>query len=399
MKEIKLGKADARKLVTASQCHFNKSRFTEGVGGTYETIRHLGYVQIDTISVVERAHHHTLWNRHHSYAPQHLDTLQRKQRRIFEYWSHAAAYLPMEDYRFCLPRMRRIRDNGIHWFPRDERMIRRVLDIIKTEGPKYAKDFKAPDHKSEPWWGWKPAKIALEYLFMEGRLMVAGRNGFQKIYDLAENVIPADTNTRIPTPTEMAGFLIDSGIRSLGLASIKDIVYQRKDGIEKVETVLQRKQKKKQISAIRVEGVSVPYYTTPGLLEMLDLETPSFLRFLSPFDNLVIRRQRTAELFDFNYQLECYVPAAKRKRGYFSLPILYKDRLVGTMDAKAHRKTGVFSIKSLHLDHRPEDEDVFLECFHRELRDFMEFNKCTELDSASGGQLFEKSWTKTFVYD
>lgn len=380
MKEIKLSKANARKLVTASQYHLNKKRFTEGPEGTYETIRHLGYVQIDTISVVERAHHHTLWNRHHSYSHQHLDTLQTPDRRIFEYWSHAAAYLAMDDYRFCLPRMKRIRENGFHWFPKDERMVRRVLDIVKNEGPKQAKDFKAPDHKSEPWWGWKPAKIALEYLFMEGTLLVTQRKGFQKVYDLAENVVPMNTNTRMPTPTEMAEFLIDHGIRSLGLVSVKDIVYQRKDGIEKVETVLQRKEKKKEISAVRIEGVNDLYYTTPELLATLDMETPVFLRFLSPFDNLVIRRRRVEELFDFSYQVECYVPAEKRKRGYFSLPILYRDSLVGTMDAKADRKSGVFSIKNFHLDYRPEDEDDFLECFHRELRAFMAFNKCTELD-------------------
>ncbi len=380
MKEIKLTKIDARKLVTASQYHLNKHRFTEGTEGTYQTIQHLGYVQIDTISVVERAHHHTIWNRHHSYSPQHINTLQENQRRIFEYWAHAAAYLPMENYRFCLPRMKRIRNNGTHWFPRDKHMIRRVLDIIKNEGPKQAKDFKTPNHKSEPWWGWKPTKIALEYLFMEGRLMVTKRKGFQKIYDLAENVIPEGTNTRMPTPTQMAGFLIESGLRSLGLISVKDIVYQRKDGVERVKTVFERKRKKKEILAVRIEGVNDLYYTTPELLGVLDMKTPVYLRFLSPFDNLVIRRQRVVELFDFSYQLECYVPVGKRKRGYFSLPILYRDGLVGTMDAKAHRKEGVFSIRNFHLDNKPVDEGDFLECFQRELRVFMGFNKCTELE-------------------
>ncbi|MCP5106094.1 MAG: winged helix-turn-helix domain-containing protein [bacterium] len=383
MKEITLTKAEARTIALASQYHFNENNLDDGPESTYEVIDHIGYVQIDTISVVERAHHHTLWNRHHSYTPGDLDTLQIDQRRVFEYWSHAASYLPMHHYRFCLPRMRRIRDNGINWFPKDKRMIGYVLDRIKNEGPLQAKDFKAPQHQSGPWWGWKPAKIALEYLFMEGAVLVVNRKGFQKVYDLAERIVPAETNTRMPTPTEMAEFLIDNALRSQGLISVKDITYLRKDGIEKVQTVLQRKLKKKEITAVRVEGVGDLYYAAPGLPSILDTQTRPFLRFLSPFDNFVIRRQRVAELFDFFYQVECYVPAAKRKRGYFSLPILYKDHFVGTMDAKAHRKTGIFAVKHLYLDHMPQsakDKDDFSECFHRELRAFMVFNGCTDLE-------------------
>lgn len=382
MKEIKLTQDEARRLAVASQYEFQKDRFDDGAEGTYQAVRHLGYVQIDTISVIERAHHHTIWNRHHSYRPEHLDTLQEgSRRRIFEYWFHAASYLPMEHYRFCLPRMRRIREKGADWFPRDKRMIRFVLDRIKSEGPLQAKDFDAPQHTSGPWWGWKPAKIALEHLFMEGRLMVTGRNGFQKIYDTAERVLPADTETRIPTPLQMADYLIDTTLGALGLAAAKDILYLKKDRTEKVDAVLQRKLKKKEIVAVRLEGVNDRYYTTPQLLESRAAPTAPFLRFLSPFDNIVIRRQRVADIFDFDYQLECYVPAAKRKRGYFSLPILYRDRLVGTMDAKAHRKTGVFAVRNLHLDHTPEDEDDFRECLRNELQAFADFNNCPDLDA------------------
>jgi len=382
MKEIKLTRAEAGKLAAASQYHFhmNPNCFSTGVEGIYEIIRHLGYVQIDTISAVERAHHHTLWNRNHSYTHRDLDTLQTSPRRIFEYWSHAAAYLTLSDYRFCLPRMQRIRKDGISWFPKDKRMIRYVLDRINNEGPLQAKDFESPGHKPGPWWSWKPAKIALEHLFMEGTLLVAQRKGFQKIYDLAERIIPANTDTRMPTPMETAEYLIDVGLRSLGLVSRKDITYQKKDHLEKVPTALESKLEKNQIKAVRIEDVNDLYYTTAELLETLDTGIPPFLRFLSPFDNFLIRRQRVAEIFDFQYQLECYVPAAKRKFGYFSLPILYKDRLVGTIDAKAFRKSRLFIVKHLYLNHIPEDKDDFMACFHQELHAFMAFNGCTDLE-------------------
>lgn len=392
MTEITLTKPEARKLAVASQSYFAKNRFTPGPDGTYEAINHLGYVQIDTISVVERAHHHTLWNRHLSYNPLHLDTLQTPDRRIIEYWSHAAAYLPLNHYRFCLPRMRRIKTKGFHWFPQDKKMMRYVLDRIKNEGPLESKDFKSPTVKPGPWWGWKPAKIALEHLFMQGTLLVIQRKGFRKIYDLADRVIPPDVNTRMPTPVEMAEYLIDNALRSQGMVTEKDITYQRKDGIQKVRTLLQRKLKKKQVTAVSIQGVNDLYYTASENIQKLETQLPCFLRFLSPFDNFVIRRQRTVDIFDFSYQLECYVPAAKRKRGYFSLPVLYKDRLLGTMDAKANRQTKVFTVKNLYLEDISKDLDDFSACFQQELRDFMVFNGCTELEIADPIKKFE--WLK-----
>ena len=382
MKEIKLTRTEAAKLAAASQYHFYQKPggFAAGPEGTYEIIRHLGYVQIDTISAVERSHHHTLWNRCRSYTPADLDILQSAPRLIFEYWSHAAAYLTVQDYRFCLPRMQRIRKGDIGWFPRNKRMIGYVLERIKSEGPLQAKDFESPGKKPGPWWDWKPAKIALEYLFLEGTLLVARRKGFQKVYDLAERVLPTHIDTRMPSSTEMAQYLIETGLRSLGLVSRKDFTYQRKDRLEKIAAVLQDKLKKNSLKTVSIEGVKEPYYTSTGLLEALDARIPPYLRFLSPFDNFLIRRQRVLDLFNFQYQLECYVPAAKRKRGYFSLPVLYRDRLIGTMDAKAVRKTGIFLIKNLYLDQIPADEDDFRACFHQELRAFMAFNGCSQLE-------------------
>jgi uncharacterized protein len=151
-------------------------------------------VQIDTISVVERAHHHVLWSRDRDYRPTVLPALEAEPRQAFEYWAHAAAYLPMSDYRYCLPRMRRIAADGHEWFASDRRMEDWVRDRIRAEGPLRSQDFES-DGARGPWWDWKPAKAALEYLFQSGELMVAARPGFQKLYDLAERVLPPGTDT------------------------------------------------------------------------------------------------------------------------------------------------------------------------------------------------------------
>ena len=136
-----------------------------------EIVRRLGYVQIDTISVVERAHHHVLWTRLPTYEASQLDHAQGEERQILEYWSHAAAYLPMEDYRFCLPRMAASRRRHAAWFRAHKPLTQHVLQRIRAEGPRRAADFEAePGHRAGPWWDWKPAKLALEYLFHTGDL-------------------------------------------------------------------------------------------------------------------------------------------------------------------------------------------------------------------------------------
>ncbi|MCP4152208.1 MAG: winged helix-turn-helix domain-containing protein, partial [bacterium] len=248
--KIKLSKADARLLALDAQFRFHRETFTPDRQGTLDVIKHLGYVQVDSIFVVERAHHHIIWSRQQDYKNTFIDNLQEKPRQIFEYWTHAASYLPMEDFRFYLPRMRRVKKDGFEWFQRDKRVMRYVKDRIAAEGPLQAKDFKDIKRKAEAWWGWKPAKIALEHLFMEGTLMVVGRENFRKIYDLAERVLPPDTVTKIPTPLQSAEYLIQRAVRSMGIVSYKDIVYLRKDGVEKVKSLLERRVKSGVLQAV-----------------------------------------------------------------------------------------------------------------------------------------------------
>jgi len=382
----KISKSEARSLALYGQ--FSVEGVAHGGDITERTahmIAHLGYVQIDTISVVERAHHHVLWSRLHDYQRGVITRLQQPPRRIFEYWSHAAAYLPLDHYRYCLPRMTRLRQNGFQWYPRVEKDVQTALEIVTKEGPKQAKDFKANDGiKRGQWWDLKPMKVAMEHLFQEGRLMVSVRNGFQKVYDLPQRVLPVGVDTTMPTDEETAHFLIANTLRSLGTAAEKDFSYQRKDGVGAIGRVLKEKIEAGDIVELEIEAVNRPYYVTRQLIEAVAGQAnhePSIVRILSPFDNQVIIRRRLAEVFDFDYQIECYVPEAKRKFGYFSLPILYNREFVGLLDGKADRKSKTFIINHLHISRMPEDKSEFLHHLSLEIHAFKTFNKCSNLET------------------
>lgn len=334
-----------------------RAAFGAGLAGTRRAIEALGYVQIDTISVVSRAHDHVLQTRVPGYRPDLLDRLQADG-SVFEYWAHAAAYLPMRDYRFALPRMHAMRAGEERWIrSRDQALMRRVLDRVRLDGPLQTRDFEAPaERRSSGWWDWKPAKRALEQLFMQGDLMVTGRSGFQKIYDLPERVLPDWVDTRTPTVEEYADHLIEAQLRATGLASVRVCVYQRQTpGLRQAVTrALQAANARGELIEVTLNAPGGPretVYTDPEVLESRAPAARATARLLSPFDNAVIHRQRARTLFDFDYQLECYVPEARRRFGYFCLPVLYRDRLVGRADCKAHRDQARLEVKRLFIEH------------------------------------------------
>lgn len=343
--------------------------------GTLEAICQLGYVQIDSINVVERAHHHSLWARVADYQPRHLDKLL-KDRQIFEYWSHAAAFLPMQDYRFGLWRMRRIAEGEKHWFERDDKIIQEVLARIRIDGPLSAAEFEHSG-SANGWWNWKPAKRALEQLYMEGELMVTERRNFQKVYDLAERVLPVDTDTRLPSDEEFADYLITRYLHAHGFGSAKQMGYLRKGPIQKLlQQRLTSLQEEGRLTAFNLAGQR--YFADPQDLAKLP-ERPEFqtrLLLLSPFDNLVIQRERLKALFAFDYQIECYVPKEKRQYGYFCLPMLWKQQFVGRMDVKAERKSAVLQVVQLSLEPDFVLDDEFIQALREALQSYAAFNGC-----------------------
>ena len=368
--------AKLRRIALDKQGLLRSDPFGRGKGAVRRAIESLGYVQIDTISVVARAHHHVLWSRVANYRPAMLDRLVR-ERGIFEYWFHAAAWLPMRDYRFALPRMRQLNGER-NWFESsDPRLRREILQRIESEGALRARDFVDPEHRSDGWWEWKPAKQALEQLFMQGEVMVSRRDGFQKVYDLPERVLPEWVDTSLPSPDEYAAYLVDTTLAAHGFATLKSMTYLRKgrDLRERVKGVVDERVDAGRLSCID-PGNGMSVYIDPESLESRAPRSHARVRLLSPFDNAVIQRQRTRELFDYDYQIECYLPADKRQFGYFCLPILYRDRFVGRADCKAHRDRSSLEIRSLHIEKRVDAE--FAEALCREFEAFAAFNECEQ---------------------
>jgi uncharacterized protein YcaQ len=351
-----------------------------------EVVRRLGYVQIDTIAVVERAHHHVLWTRLPTYEASQLDRAQGTERQILEYWSHAAAYLPMEDYRFCLPRMAASRRRHAAWLRAHKTLTQRVMQRIRAEGPLRAADFEAePGHRAGPWWDWKPAKLALEYLFHAGDLLVTYRRGFQKYFDLAKRVLPSHVTTTRPTPLAYGRHLMRRTLDCHGLATEKELTYLKPHARTAVRQAVQAMTEQGALLPVTVEGLHEVYFVQPDHLEQALTTAPDSaptaapVHLLSPFDNLVIQRQRLQQLFGFRYQIECYVPAAKRQYGYFCLPILWGERFVGRVDPKAHRSTGWLEVLSLSVESEMHGNADFWAAFSQALQDFATFNGCTSV--------------------
>ncbi len=394
-----LSQKQARKLVLLSQGIHRQADAGRGLPAVRHVVEHLGYVQIDTISVVERAHHHTLWSRTQGYKQAHLDALL-KDKSVFEYWSHAAAYLPMRDYRFSLPRKRAFVEGELHWHEKDPKLMAFVLDRIRAEGPLQARDFENTNSPANTaWWGWKPAKRALEQLFMQGELMVAYRQGFQKVYDLTERVLPNDLNTREPDDAEFCDHLIERYLQANGLGKAREIAYLRKGLKAPVRLRCQALLEAGRLCETTVAGER--YYALSSFEEILKKPlSRSKVLILSPFDNVLIQRDRMRHLFNFDYQIECYKPAAKREYGYFVLPILWGQNFAARMDAKIDRKTGIFIVRHLHID--VADMQSFIADFKTALAEFMLFNKASSITvekisfkNRIVSAMEQKKWLKT----
>ncbi len=379
---IKLTKKQAQKLALGAQGLVQAKPFGRGKPGALAALRQLGYVQIDTISVIERAHHHALWSRVPGYKLEHLEQLQLRDHQVFEYWSHAAAYLPMEDYRFCLPRMQAIASGEKHWYERDPIMMQRILDRIKVDGPLMARDFDPPKGwKKEAWWQWKPAKIALEQLFIEGKLMVARRNGFHKVYDLPGCVLPPGLDTTTPSQSEFCRYLITRAIQANGLVREAEICYQRKGIKPAVRAELQKMVAAGEVVEVEVGGLAEQrwYSTETSVQHLSGLRFNSAVHLLCPFDNAIIQRKRIRDLFDFDYQLECYVPASKRVYGYYCLAILWRGKFVGRLDPKADRATRKFIVKRLIFEPGFKNIVGIAAPLRTRLAELAAFNGCDEV--------------------
>lgn len=375
-------------ILQAQQFHHGKNELTD-------LITHLGYIQIDTIAVIERAHHHTLWTRVPGYMPACLHDLQSNKRHVFEYWGHAMSYIPMADYRFSLRKMKHFENPKSAWsrmqYDKCKAIIHSVLERIREEGPLGSKDFERDKSQTGgTWWDWKPAKVALEYLFWRGDLMITKRHQFQKIYDLRERVLPGDIDTSMPTKEEIGRYLVLRGLQAMGIASETELSGFMQPGntrdsdlllVDKpvILNTLQNCLDSGEIIQIRVEGEPSP--KNFALVSAFDeIKNPGKqIHILSPFDNLIIQRNRTKRFFNFDYTLECYVPEAKRRYGYFVLPILYGADFIGRIDCKADRGAHQLIVRKLIFEDTYQPDDKCLDLLSKKLKHFSEFNSCQSI--------------------
>ncbi len=402
MRRQPLSMDQARRIAVRSQW-LRTSPSGGGREATLRAIEHLGYVQIDTISVVARAHHHTLWNRCPDYSPSYLHDLVALDRRVFEYWAHAIAFLPMSDYRFYIPRMHRHRTGARAWLSEwkkeNQHVLENVLERIRAEGALTSKDFEPPPGtKRGTWWDWKPAKRALEILFWQGYLMISERRNFQKVYDLTERVLPPETDTTVPTQEELGQFHVRRALGAMGVAQEREIhdafhIADRATLAAALEAMLQTDE----VTHVSVPGVESDYYALTDTLEQIDMEAPNSVHILSPFDNLTIQRERMERLFGFQYTIECYLPPAKRTYGYFVLPILWRDRMIGRMDAKADRKLKALQVKKLWFEDGFNAIDGALPQLSDALARYAIFNGCRAIDVGPVLPTGHKRQLKTFV--
>jgi len=328
-------------------------------------IRRMCILQIDTINVVARSPYLVLWSRLGNYRPEWLDELLAEG-ALFEYWSHAACFIPMEDYRLYRRLMLDAIQNqdwkqlwplkwATNWSRAHAKLIKRIRTHIQANGPVRSAEFENKNHVSGGWWNWKEEKDALNAMFLTGELMVARRQNFQRVYELRERLLPNWDDSRLPSGEEVDRTLVLRAVHALGIAFpnwVPDYFRQPKKGMPKrlealAEAGLLRR--------VKVKGLEGTAYVHPERVDLVE-EAASRNRkaelttLLSPFDPLVWDRDRALALFDFDYKIECYTVAARRRYGYFTLPILHRGELIGRLDPKAHRAQGVFEVKALHLE-------------------------------------------------
>jgi uncharacterized protein YcaQ len=257
--------------------------------------------------------------------------------------------------------------------------MKQVLRQVADEGPLASKDLEDRRTKSNGWWDWKPAKKAIEALYLEGELMVCSRAGFQKTYDLTERVLPKGVDTTLPTRQERASHMLDQQLACHGLVSTVGATYGRRDGAlrKAMKTELDKRNSSGELVSITLPNGS-EYHIQPQQLDQPMPRLDNQLKILSPFDNAVIQRKRLIDLFSFDYQLECYVPAPKRKYGYLALPLLYKGVFVGRMDCKAHRAKKVLEVKGVFFEKNCATPAVSA-ALAAALPDFAKFQECADV--------------------
>jgi uncharacterized protein len=348
-KPVALTKITARNIWLEAQRLNTPSPFGTGPQATQAAIEHLGYVQIDTINVIERSHHHILWTRIPKYRRAHLRQAQSIDKTIFEYWTHALSYVPTRDIRFFLPDMQRHRRSPLSWFKSvTKEDVAKIMRRIRTEGALSIRDIDDDVlvDKDHAWASRKPSKRALQLAFFAGALAVSERSGMLKTYELAERHFDWEAKPKPASERQMLDYRLDRALRSQGLVSLDSICHLDAGRKGAVRRLIEARVRLGQLAPVAIEGVGkAEHWIERHRLDAAVPPAEGAVHILSPFDPLIIQRKRLKLFFDYDHRFEAYVPKAKRLAGYFALPVLVGDEIVAAIDLKADRENKALLIQ------------------------------------------------------
>jgi uncharacterized protein YcaQ len=338
-----LTKTQARQIWLRAQRLETSAPFGEGPRATAAAVEHLGYVQIDTINVIERSHHHILWTRIPNYRRTDLRQAQSVDRSVFEYWTHALSYVPAKDLRFFLPAMKRHKREGHKWLssvkPAD---LRKVLRLIRRDGALTIRDIDDDVlvDKEHLWASRKPSKRALQLAFYTGVLTISERNGMLKTYDLMTRHFGWDRPPKPASAGETTAYLLDRALRAQGIVSLDSVCHLDAPSKPSILRLIQTRVRRNELVPVALEGAGKQeHWARPDTLATADSGGFELVHILSPFDPLIIQRKRTELFFGYGHRFEAYVPREKRVFGYFALPVLVGENIVAAIDLKTDRKT------------------------------------------------------------
>jgi hypothetical protein len=333
--------AQARRIWLAAQRLDRREPFGAGPAAVVAAVAHLGYVQIDTINVVERCHHHILYSRIPDYRREDLGQAQSQDKSVFEYWTHALSYVASQDLRFFLPAMKQHRVEPKRWSAvgdRDE--TRKLLRRIRKDGALTIRDIDTDVliEKAHLWASKKPSKGLLERAFYDGELVISARSGMLKTYELIDRHFGWEKRPAPASERRVTAYKLDRALRAQGLVSLDSICHLDAPSKKAVAALIAARVRRKELVQVAIEGFEkVPHWARPEALEPPAPEEEGIVHILSPFDPLIIQRKRVKAIFGYEHVFEAYLPKEKRVFGYFGLPVLVGDRIVAVADLKTDR--------------------------------------------------------------
>ena len=342
IKSHPLAKTEARQIWLRAQRLDIPAPFGEGPQATAAAVEHLGCVQIDTINVIERSHHHILWTRIPNYRRADLRQAQSVDKSVFEYWTHALSYVPSKDFRYFIPGMKLHKREGHRWFANVKPVdTRKVMRLLRRDGALTIRDIEDDvlTEKEHLWASRKPSKRALQLAFYTGEVTISERIGMLKTYELMTRHFGWDKPPKAASTTETTAYLLDRALRAQGLVSLDSICHLDAPSKASVRRLIAARVRRKELVPVALEGAGKQeHWAQPETLEQAREGDPGLVHILSPFDPLIIQRKRTELFFDYGHRFEAYVPREKRLFGYFALPVLVGEDIVAAIDLKADRK-------------------------------------------------------------